>query len=364
MNTQSSGRIPHIHTTADQRRTAPAVRGKISRLGAFARSAAVASFAIFLAAAQAGGADADKAAAATERGLAFLASKQNDDGSLGAADSHSAVGVSSLAGLAWIGSAAHAGNVERVAKFIVSCQREDGFIVAAAPRGGSMYDHGFATLFLATYAKSAPRPALTEPLAKAVALIVKSQGDEGAWRYQPMPSGGDVSVTACQIMALATAKNAGVGVPGAVIEKALGFLKRCQNPDGGFRYLAADGGSAFPRSAAALAASLAARELVLSAAQPDTAKGAGYILGFLPDGAKPKAGAKPQADGGFFMHGQYYAGQALRPGGGDAFARWRDAIVPVLLAAQKDDGSWPGQVSAEFGTSEACLILHTANAGR
>jgi prenyltransferase beta subunit len=321
-------------------------------------TAAVAALGIFLSVPHVRGADAEKAAAAIERGLTFLAGHQREDGSVGVADAQNSVGVTSLAGLAWIGSGAHAENVAGVAKFIVSRQREDGFIIAAAPRGGSMYDHGFATLFLATHSKAGTQPALKKPLENAVALIAKCQNADGAWRYQPVPSDGDVSVTSCQLMALVAAKNAGAEVPGAAIEKAVGYLKRCQNADGGFRYLAAEGASGFPRSAAALAASLAARELVPPAIQPDATTATAYVLGFLPDGTKQQAG------GGFFMHGHYYAGQALRHRGGEAFARWREAASDALLATQKEDGAWANQVSPEFGTSEACLILQTAKAGR
>ena len=321
-------------------------------------AAALAALGIFLAAPHVRGADAEKTDAAITRGLAFLAGHQRDDGSVGVADARNSVGVSSLAGLAWIGSGAHAENVARVAKFIIGCQREDGFIVAPAPRGGSMYDHGFATLFLATHAKTAAQPALKKPLENAVALIVKSQNPDGAWRYQPAPNDGDVSVTSCEIMALVAAKNAGAEVPAAAIENAVGYLKRSQNPDGGFRYLATEGSSGFPRSAAALAASLAARDLVPQAIQPDTANATAYVLGFLPDGTKQ------QASGGFFMHGHYYAGQALQRRGGEAFARWRESVATALLAAQKEDGAWANQVSPEFGTSEACLILQTVKAGR
>ena len=320
-------------------------------------AAALAALGILLAVPHIRGADADKTAAAITRGLAFLAGHQREDGSVGVADSQNSVGVTSLAGLAWIGSGANAENVARAAKFIVACQREDGFIVAAAPRGGSMYDHGFATLFLATHAKAAAQPALKKPLERAVALIVKSQGPAGAWRYLPAPNDGDVSVTSCQLMALVAAKGAGAEVPDATIENAVGYLKRCQNPDGGFRYLANEGASGFPRSAAALAASLAARGLVAPAIQPDAANGTAYVLGFLPDGTQ-------QVGGGFFMHGHYYAGQVLRARGGEAFARWREAVATALLAAQKEDGAWANQVSPEFGTSEACLILQTVKAGR
>ena len=334
---------------------APAVnRCFFGASGSFMAAFALAIFS----AAQVCGADADKANAAIERGLAFLASRQQEDGSVGAADFRGGVGAGSIAGLAWIGSPAHAGNLEKLAKYVLSCQREDGFIVGAAPRGGSMYDHGFATLLLAEYSKVAPRPEVKEKLAKAVDLIVKSQSEEGSWRYTPTPNPGDVSVTSCELMALVAARNAGVEVPIATIEKTVSYLKRCQNPDGGFRYLAAQAGSGFPRSAAALAASMAASKLVKAGILPDVAKGTEYVMGFLPD-----AGA-PGKSGGFFLHGHYYAGQALGIGGGDKFERWRKACEADLLGSQKEDGSWADQMAPELATSEACLILKTLKAGR
>ena len=44
-------------------------------------------------------------------------------------------------------------------------------------------------------------------------------------------------------------------MPTDTIERAVAYVKRCQNADGGFRYVAATvGESAFPRSAAAIVA--------------------------------------------------------------------------------------------------------------
>jgi beta-lactamase regulating signal transducer with metallopeptidase domain len=307
-------------------------------------------------AAQVLAADANKAATAMERGLAFLATRQNEDGSVGPADFRGGVGVSSLAGLAWVGSAAHAGNTERLAKFILSCQRDDGYIVGAAPRTGSMYDHGYATLFLAEYWKATSAPGVREKLAKAVDLIVKSQGNEGGWRYSPTPANGDTSVSSCQLMALAAARNAGLDVPAATIGAGIEFLKRCQNPDGGFSYTA-PGSSAFPRSAASLAASLAGSKWTEPSSQPDAVKGANYVMLFLPQAVdEPKKGQ-------FFIHGHYYAGQALQAVGGEHWKRWQEAIRESLLDSQRADGSWADEMSVELATSEACLTLKTQKVG-
>lgn len=65
----------------------------------------------------------------------------------------------------------------------------------------------------------------------------------------------DLSVTVCQVMALRAAHNTGVFVPKATIDRAIEYVTRCQNDDGGFAYMAnVDGESRFPRSAAALVA--------------------------------------------------------------------------------------------------------------
>ena len=85
-------------------------------------------------------------------------------------------------------------------------------------------------------------------------LIVKSQNKEGGWRYLPKPGDADLSVTVTQLMALAAARDAGVDVPKEAIDRAIDYVKKSQNSDGGFRYLLQGGTSGFARSAAAVTA--------------------------------------------------------------------------------------------------------------
>jgi hypothetical protein len=306
--------------------------------------------------AQGTGADEDSGAIALSRGLSYLAARQKDDGSVGEERFRGGVGVTSLAGLALMAGEAHTERVKRIAKFLLSCQKGDGFIVAEGARAGSMYDHGYATLFLAEHEKAARDPGVRAKLAKAVELIVKSQGKDGGWRYSPTPTDGDSSVTSCQLMALAAAKDAGVDVPAGTIAAAVGFLKRCQNPDGGFKYTMPGGTSAFPRSAAALAASLAASKWTEPENQPDAVTGVGYLMTFVP-----QAGALP-GNRPYFYHGAYYAEQALHRIGGDAWRRWHDAVRKNVIASQQADGSWADAVSGDLATSQACLILQSRKA--
>lgn len=71
----------------------------------------------------------------------------------------------------------------------------------------------------------------------------------------PFPEDADVSVTTCQMLALCSARQAGISIPSVAIRRSVDFLRRCQNPDGGFRYRLIDPPeSLLPRSAAAVVA--------------------------------------------------------------------------------------------------------------
>ena len=139
-------------------------------------------------------------------------------------------------------------------QFVLDNATETG-LLAAETSHGPMYGHGFATLFLGEiYGMNPADERVRDALGRAVQLIVNSQNDEGGWRYNPVPFDADVSVTICEIMALRSARNAGIKVPRKTIDKAVEYVRKCQNSDGGFRYMTQQGGSAWPRTAAGVAA--------------------------------------------------------------------------------------------------------------
>jgi hypothetical protein len=191
-----------------------------------------------------------------------------------------------------------------------------------------------------------PRDDLREKLVAAIDLIVRTQNEEGGWRYQPRRADADVSVTICQVMALRAARNAGLRVPNETIDRCVDYVKRCQNPDGGFRYMLSPGESAFPRSAAGVVSLYSAgvyegREIE---------RGLVYLEQFLPRG--PAIGQDAH-----FFYGPYYAVQAMWQAGGEPWERWYPAVRDVLLARQQADGAWPDPISFEYGTAMATIIL-------
>jgi hypothetical protein len=295
---------------------------------------------------------------AIQRGLAALAEQQHEDGSFGSGSYRGNVAVSALAGMAFLsggstpGRGPYGGQVARTLDYLLAHSQESGFIIVpAAASHGPMYGHGFATLFLAECYGMSPRGELREKLAKAVKLIVNTQNVQGGWRYQPQRADADISVTICQVMALRAARNAGVHVPRETIDKTIEYVKRSQNPDGGFMYMLDGGDSAFARSAAGVVALYSAGVYQ----GPEIEKGLDYLMRFVPE-----PGVVRQES--YYFYGHYYAVQAMWQAGGDYWNRWYPAIRDELVARQrKDDGTWFDALSADYGTAMALIILQMPN---
>ena len=142
--------------------------------------------------------------------------------------------------------------------------------------------------------------------------------------------GADMTVTVCEVIALRAAKNAGIYVPPAMIDAATAYIKRGQNPDGGFMYmivgndLAEDPrASKFPRSAGAVTALYA----IGVHDGLEISRGLDYLMGFIP--AKGK-----RSHMGYYYYGQYYAAQAFWQAGGRQWDRWFPAVRDDLIAKQ------------------------------
>ncbi len=294
-----------------------------------------------------------------EKGLKFLESRQQEDGSFAAGGYGRNAAVVALAGMAWLangstpGRGPYGAEVKRVTDYLLDHCEESGFIsVEGAMSHGPMYEHGFATLFLAEVYGMSPRDDMRDKLARAVDLIVRTQNAEGGWRYQPRREDADISVTICQVMALRAARNAGLTVPNETIDRCVDYVKRSQNADGGFRYMLTPGESAFPRSAAGVVALYSAG--VYEGLEVD--RGLAYLDQYLP-----RAGGKGQLQDGHFFYGHYYAVQAMWQADGERWARWYPAIRDLLVSRQQPDGSWADPVGSEYGTAMATIILQMPN---
>ena len=297
---------------------------------------------------------------AIERGLAYLATRQDADGSFGpGSEFRRNVAVPALAGLAFLSAGDSPGRgkyglqLERVVAYLLASQQQSGFLLRTdSPSHGPMYGHGFATLFLAEIYGMTPNDDVGGALKNAVSLIVNSQNPDGGWRYQPDGKDADISVTVCQIMALRAARNSGVGVPKATVDLCIEYVRKCQNTDGGFRYrLEPRPISIFPRSAAGLVALYSAGIYE----GPEVERGMDYLLRYKPDGDLFRYESH-------YYYGHYYAAQAMWQAGGEYWTNWYPAIRDELLGLQRPDGSWPdSMICNEYATAMACIVLQMPN---
>jgi prenyltransferase beta subunit len=300
--------------------------------------------------------------AAVERGLSYLASKQARNGSFGGGYGSAAghAGITALGGLAFMsagnlpGRGKYGDNVQKALDFVIANTQESG-LIASDNSHGSMYGHGFATLFLGEVYGMTQDEDVKEKLQKAVRLIQKTQNREGGWRYTPAPIDADISVTICEIMGLRAARDAGLKVEKETVDMAIKYVRRCQNPDGGFSYVAGQGaGSGFARSAAGVASLYYAGVFEGN----DLKRGLDYLKQF--SGGRPMVG-----DGGMegmYFYGNYYAAQAMFLAGGEYWAGYYPHIRDTLIARQnKADGSWNGEAGQDYATAMALIILQMPN---
>lgn len=292
----------------------------------------------------------ERVSASVDRALEYLAAKQKPDGSW-----HNNNAVNALAILAFLGRGHVPGRgpyrdvVSKAAKSLIASQRADGYLAY-----DRMYEHGLATLALAELYGMDPDPKVEAALRKAVDLILKSQAPSGGWRYAPTPTDQDLSVTVMQVVALRAASNAEIPVPAQTVEKAIGYVRSCAHPAGGYAYLA--GGAAGPQTTAA---GILCMQLLGKGDDPTVAKALVFLDKFQPTW---------DANAPYFYYFHYYAIQARYQAGGKAWDEWHPKVRELLLSHQNADGSWdvpPGTVENEgtvgpnkiYWTSMACLIL-------
>lgn len=286
------------------------------------------------------------------KGLAFLAKQQNEDGSFEAERYGGAhVGVTAICCLAFMangelpGRGEYGAVVEKGLDYILSNAQESGVIASKNVSHGPMYGHGFATLFLGEVYGMTQDDDVRNALVKAVRLIVKSQNNQGGWRYQPVASEADLSVTICQVNALRSARQAGIDVPKETIENAIQYVNDCQNPyDGGFRYMVGGGSSAFPRSAAGVAALYHA-----GVYEGDVVEdGLAYLQREIKRGNDMS---------GHEFYGHYYCAQAMFIAGGKNWKDYFPYIRKKYIGNQRSDGSWDSIHGKDYSTGMSLIVL-------
>ena len=294
----------------------------------------------------------EKTKEAVDKALKWLADQQAGDGSWG----NSA--ITSFAILAFMSSGnvpnqgLYGKEVSKGVRYLLACAREsDGYIVG--PRGGNMYCHGMATLALTQVFGMTGDEDVKKVLKRAVDLIIRTQNPEGGWRYDPSPTGADISVTIMQVMALRGAKDSGLQVPDKTMDNAVEYINKCRDRNsGGYKYQPYQNPPGYARTAAGVC--------VL------------YLCGKYDADEIKKAVQymeRTADDRQHYWYGHYYAAHALNQVGAEewgreAWEKYYERMKATLLRPgyQKASGEWyDPRLEAAYGpvyqTSIVVLIL-------
>ena len=267
--------------------------------------------------------------------LKYMAAKQTPNGSWNAGGGEHPVAMTAYTLMAFLaaGNTPNEGeygkHVTRGMQYLIERVGPDGYISAAganSDRGGSnMYGHGIASIALAELYGMSKDPRLKVKLELAIHLIESCQNDQGGWRYQPRKADADLSVTVLQVVALRAAKNSGIDVAQGTIDRAVSFVKSCNDSsDGGFTYQPRNRQTGFARTAAGVYC----LQVCGLYDDPMVAKGSEFLM----DGR-----GNPHE---WYTYGHFYAAPAQYMIGGDTWKKWYERMNKELTETVKREGDF------------------------
>lgn len=294
-----------------------------------------------------------------DRGLQFLVRTQSEQGNW--PGGQSGPGVTGMAVMCFLASGEdpnfglYAGNIRRAIRSMISEQdKSTGYF------GSSMYHHGFAMLGLAeAYGAVDDRNlwpsgsndknlTIGQSLELAVRSAVTSQKQNslGAWRYSPSGSDADTSVAGAVLVGLLAARNAGIEVPDASIDRAIAYFVSMTAPSGQVAYSGGLGG--FNESMARISIGTLVYAVARRKDLPQYKATLKYLTDRLTGGSSGHGGLEYQ---------QYYQAQALFQGDFESWQKWNKDLIRQFRAQQAEDGSFNGSYGKEVSTPLSLLAL-------
>ena len=323
--------------------------------------------------------------AAVNRALAWLASRQKQDGSF-AAPLQGQPAITSLSVMAFLssghlpGQGPYGAQLNLAVDFMLGSQRKDGLIAriqhSRPPRSSqddfqlSHYNHGITGVCLSEiYAmnETSTDQRVEKAVVDAVEFIRSTQimktsrsSRKGGWSYSKTVTIPDLSVTSWQLMFLRSAKNSGFDVPVSPMDDALEYVRRCYIPDSGaFNYV--------PYT----------DRPVLEASHALTGMGILSLAhaGKFDSGMAQKSGqwlldhpvARFGTIHGGFHYTMFYTSAGMFQLGGRYWQQHYPLVFNLLISNQDSSGRWPavGKHDGKFGdvvtTALAVIALNIPN---
>jgi hypothetical protein len=307
-----------------------------------------------------GGRYGGQAEKAVLKGLGWLQSVQDENGSWGVGKSRSMTAKQErarLTGLALLCYLAHGETsqsenygetVQRAIQYLLEEQNEkNGSFVPFSKTVGShddigVYGHAIATYALCEAYGMTRMPLLKEPVENAVEFIVNGQQEQGGWdhRYQH-EKWSDLSVGGWQVQALRAAQAAEVQVEGIsqTLEKSVPFVQGMYAGEGKFYYRLGNktpnGDLDYMTGVAVLCMQLAGSNQV-----EEVKSGLEYLRDVECsdwDEGWEKTGKNKSFN---IAYEWYYNTQAIFQKGGSKWSSWNNKFAPMLIEAQDLSGAW------------------------
>ena len=294
--------------------------------------------------------------ASVARGLRWLASVQNDDGSWSlnnysrgdrTGNKGDSMGTA-LALLPFLGAGQtheygiYKKTVAGGLRWLMENQKDNGDLRGNTSSQAGMYAHGQATIVLCEALALSGDRQFFDPVQRAIGFIEKAQHRGGGWRYRPGQA-GDTSVFGWQMMALQSARaaNMDVAIDNATFVRADNFLDSVTSqPRKGDELLT---GAAYGYQPRREATEIMTAEAILCR----------MYLGWRKDDPRMKSAVDwlvkehlpSRKDQNLYYW--YYGTQVMHHYGGEPWEKWNQRVRTLLIESQTGRGRYPGSWSPD-----------------
>ena len=309
---------------------------------------------------------------AVEHGLTWLQRHQSSNGAWSPADYHrrcdanagcgkgslnlhwmdpacTGLGLMCFLGAGYTGEGrAYRITVNRAVKYLLEIQRKDsrhGGAYFKSSTGQMMYNHTIGTLAMSEAYAMTRRSDIRRSAQRGIDYLVKEQNPDGGWRHYGGHNGSDTSVTGWAVMALKSARLAGLSVPEEAFTHAKRWFAEITNAETGLVYYIINERSPDGTIAVGLATDVPAMTAVGMLCRQFMGESNGTAN--MRNGAKILMENKPQfGDPNIYYY--YYAMLTLYQYGGKEWDTWNPLVRDPLVRTQEMKGCARGSWQPSF----------------